>query len=87
MPGKDFDPEDIIEGLFRGYLIERVYYFASVLFDDCALLISYRFSSIYSHLLPLLSQAAFPMEHVLATQKFMGCLGSKPNTLRMPQFR
>jgi len=23
-PGKDFDPEDIIDGLFRGYLIERV---------------------------------------------------------------
>ncbi|KAG1776115.1 hypothetical protein EV702DRAFT_1231094, partial [Suillus placidus] len=24
IPGNDFDPEDIIEGLFRGYLLERV---------------------------------------------------------------
>jgi hypothetical protein len=23
-PGQDFDPDDIIEGLFRGYLLERV---------------------------------------------------------------
>ena len=26
IPGKDFDPEDIIEGLFRGYLLERVHF-------------------------------------------------------------
>ncbi|KAG1774443.1 hypothetical protein EV702DRAFT_974801, partial [Suillus placidus] len=24
IPGNDFDPEDIIEGLFHGYLLERV---------------------------------------------------------------
>lgn len=27
IPGEDFDAEDIIEGLFRGYLLERVRFF------------------------------------------------------------
>ena len=35
-PGENFDPENIIKGLFRGYLLERVVSFA---FGDHMLLI------------------------------------------------
>ncbi|KAG2081957.1 hypothetical protein BD769DRAFT_1376767, partial [Suillus cothurnatus] len=38
-PGQDFDPNDIIEGLFRGYLLERVSIIFSLLI--CNMLLIY----------------------------------------------
>jgi hypothetical protein len=29
IPGEDFDPEDIIEGLSRKYLLEQVHFFSN----------------------------------------------------------
>ncbi|KAG1728882.1 hypothetical protein EDD22DRAFT_788967 [Suillus occidentalis] len=34
-PGKDFDPEDIIEGLFRGYLLTCIHLFVALRIMCC----------------------------------------------------
>lgn len=66
--GEDFDPEDIIEGLFRGYLLERVCLVIIVLCYTN----TYRLLNISSPLRHLHSRLAALVELVLAMQSCMG---------------